>query len=320
MEEENKQHEHRSVHKSKNVKKTDIWKIVSGILFLLLIASFFFGGSDVKGTITKEEASEKAIEFINENMLQPGTTATVKEVVEEKGLYKMVLQIGTNEFDSYVTKDGGVLFPSVVDLNAEVESPQTQQNTEVEKADKATAELYIFSYCPAGSAALDSFAEASKVLKDVADVKVKFFSEMHGEYEKQQNIIQDCIQKVDSEKYWDYAVDFLEKVYKVCAPTRDAECDKEESIKLMKEKGIDSDAVMECLEGEGPDIYASDKQDAGALQLRYSPSVVVNGVYVQNADRSPEGLKTLICNAFNEPPEVCSEELEASAAKSSGSC
>ena len=321
--------QHKVHHHVKKVKKSNIWKTISGILAILLLVSLFTGGfgktseGDEKG-LTAEEASEKAIEYINTNLMQQGATASLKSIEEANGLYNIKLDIGGREFDSFVTKNGGLLFPSAVDLDEVVVAPPTQEtppaNVDVEKSDKPTAELHIFSYCPAGSSTLDSFAEAGKVLKDVANVKVKFFSHMHGEYERQQNIIQECIQKVDYDKYWDYAVDFYDVIYKNCASKRDTECDKTESIKLMEAKGIDYNAVFECVDNEGEALYAQDKEDAGALSLRYSPSIVVNGVYLQKADRTPEGLKAVICGAFNEAPEVCSGVLSATGTESVGNC
>lgn len=317
-------HEHKE---SIKIKKSNLWMILSCLLAVLLIASIFTGGFRgsvfAGGVLSEGEASDKAITYINTYLLSGGQTAKAKIVEDSGNLYNIKLDIGGREYDSYVTKDGKLLFPSVVELDAEVEKPATQENppaTEIEKTDRPTAELYIFSYCPAGSSTLDSFAEVGKILKDVADVKVKFFSNMHGEYEKQQNIIQECIQKVEGDKYWDYATMFLEEVYKVCGPDRDIECDKTESVELMKEVGIDYNAVLKCVDEEGETLYSNDKEDANELALRYSPSIVINGVYLSNADRSPNGLKTSICSAFNEAPEECSQEIEKSSTASSGSC
>ena len=41
--------------------------------------------------ITLEEAKVKATSFINENLMQPGRQVTVKEAMEENGLYKIVV-------------------------------------------------------------------------------------------------------------------------------------------------------------------------------------------------------------------------------------
>jgi hypothetical protein len=199
---------------------------------------------------------------------------------------------------------------------AEPEPPQA----EVPKADKPKAELYIFAYCPAGTAALDAFAKAGALLKDVVDLKVKFFADIHGAHELQQNKIQECIQSVAGKKYWDYATQYVSKVYSVCGSTRSVDCDKNESVKLMNSVGIDSAAVLACVAAQGDQIYSSEQADADALSLHYSPSVVINGVYLANVDRSPEGLKQVICNAFNTAPSECQQVLGSSGSTVSGGC
>jgi len=71
--------------------------------------------SSVKG-LPMETATEKAMAYINANLLGPGMTAFSKEVTDEGTVYKIHLEIkeGENvlgEFDSYVSKDGKLLFP-----------------------------------------------------------------------------------------------------------------------------------------------------------------------------------------------------------------
>lgn len=301
-------------------------KITIVVLLALLIISIFSGGfKDFFTTSVKsQKAAEQSIDYINANLLQ-GDKAFLKGVSEISSIYKIDLEVGGQRFESYVTKDGKFLFPSGIDMTEKIETVTTPTGVatmdceDTLKSEKPIAELYIFSYCPAGSSTLDTFAEAGKLLKNVADVKVKFFSDMHGSYEKQQNIIQECIQRIDNDGYWEYAIQFLEEVYRKCGPTRDKECDKTESIKLMEKLGVDADAVMDCVNTEGEILYEEDKKDAMELGLRYSPSVVVNGVYIPRADRSSEGLKTLICCGFNEEPEECKTTL-GTTTQTSGNC
>ena len=316
--------EHKEHHEHKKIKKSVIWQLVSGVLGILLVVSVFTSGFGLnkaaKGGLGAQQAADKAITFINNNMMQPGMKATLKGVEDKGDIYYMKMSIGGSDYESCVTKDGSLLFPTVIDLNKAAEPAESEDAATVEKTDRPKAELYIFSYCPAGTATLDSFAEAGKLLKNAADVKVKFFSNMHGEHEKQQNIIQECIQEVDSGKYWDYATQYLENVYKACASERGVECDKEKSTKLMNSAGIDSKKVFSCVDEKGEALYQNDKNDADTLRLQYSPSIVINGVYLGDADRSPAGIKALICSAFNNPPEECGETLSATGETASGGC
>jgi len=43
--------------------------------------------------------------------------------------------------------------------------------------------------------------------------------------------------------------------------------------------------------------------------VRGSPTVVINGTTVSVDPRSPENFKQIICQAFNSPPEECSQTL-----------
>lgn len=293
-----------------------------GIVAVVIIAFFLFNNA-LTGKASKTDVGKKTADFLNNYFLQNGmdTGAEVMDVKETSGLYEVSLLYQNDTVVVYVTTDGKYIMPqSAVAEMVITESAVQEQQVEVTKSDKPTAELYIFSYCPAGISTLDSFAEAGKILNDIADVKVKFFSDMHGEHEKQQNIIQECIQKIDKDKYWDYASAYFEEVYSSCASSGDVECNREKSIALMKKVGIDDVAIMKCVDEEGEALYAADQNDAAALALQYSPSVVINGVYIRNSDRSPEGLKTLICDAFNTAPEVCSTALNSNTASASGNC
>ena len=63
------------------------------------------------------KTAEKAVEYINTNNLA-GQPVTLGEVSEESGLVKFKVQIGSNSFDSYASKDGKLLFPTAIDLMA----------------------------------------------------------------------------------------------------------------------------------------------------------------------------------------------------------
>jgi hypothetical protein len=308
-----------------------VWQIATIAVIVVLAVSvvtkgFSFTGA-TGGELTSQQAATKALTYIN-NLLEGQATATLVGVNESNGLYNINLDIGGQQYNSYMTKDGSMLFPSAYQLPATVNSAVTNSSTassatgsSYPKSDTPTAELYIFSYCPAGTAALSSFAQAAKAMNDsTADFRVKFFSNMHGDHEKQQNMIQECIQSMAKSKYWDYAIQYTQNIYPLCGPSGDAECDKNESIKLMNSLGINSTAVISCVADNGTQFYQSDQNDAGILQLQYSPSVVINGVYIGNADRSPEGLKNLICNAFTTPPAMCNQTLSTSASQATGGC
>lgn len=70
--------------------------------------------------ITAKEAADKAVNYINENILGDQIVASLINVIEdkEKNLYKLNLKIGDQELESYITLDGKTLFPDAINLDA----------------------------------------------------------------------------------------------------------------------------------------------------------------------------------------------------------
>ncbi|GEM_PF-658956 len=114
-----------------------LWKIISGILAVVLIITlvFAYGGlaaDEMEGeSIPKEEAAEKTLNFLNEFMLQEGMpNLEVEEVNEKYGLYEIVVEVegmmGPQEHSIYISKDGNVIFPEAVDIDEFEEVAQEQ--------------------------------------------------------------------------------------------------------------------------------------------------------------------------------------------------
>lgn len=58
-----------------------------------------------------EAVAQKSIDYLNENMLAEGQTASVGGVSKESGIIKINVVIGDKNYDSYVTADGKLFFP-----------------------------------------------------------------------------------------------------------------------------------------------------------------------------------------------------------------
>jgi len=90
-----------------------IENIVIAVLAVAVVGLAYlnFSGTGVEA-LSADEAANAAVAFINSNMLQGEQTAElVGDVVKENGLYKMNLSIAGEEFASFVTLDGALLFP-----------------------------------------------------------------------------------------------------------------------------------------------------------------------------------------------------------------
>lgn len=88
---------------------------------VFLYRQYFAPSEPVEKFLSAEEAGEKAIAFANDpgnRLLVEGNEAELLEVTEESGVYKIKLKIGTQEYESFVTKDGRWFFPqNYYDLN-----------------------------------------------------------------------------------------------------------------------------------------------------------------------------------------------------------
>ncbi|VVB82507.1 Uncharacterised protein [uncultured archaeon] len=72
---------------------------------------------------------------------------------------------------------------------------------------------------------------------------------------------------------------------------------------------------------DGVTMYNTEVTNAENQGVSGSPTLIINGVQA-SADRSPEAIKGVICNAFNTVPSACSQTLDtnqASAGFGSGS-
>lgn len=302
---------------------TPIAIIVAGLI--IAGAIFYVYPDKEKGKIpnflSAQEAAEKAINYINKNkdILTGGTTASLINVMEENGLYKFRLKLGDQEFDSYVTKDGKLLFASAIDLEKDLVSGG-ETSAEVQKSDRPDVKLFVMSYCPYGLQAQKMFLPVYDLLKDKVDMGVYFVDYiMHGKQEIDENLRQYCIEKEQKEKYYDYLSCFVKngsyenlEAYKDC----------------LKTAGIDEEKLNNCISQTDKEYKVTElyndkstwvngnypqfnihKDLNDKYGVRGSPTIVINDTEVSLNDRSPETFKNLICQAFNNPPEECSQTL-----------
>jgi len=292
---------------------------------ILLVGAIIIAGVIVAGTflykcrgeegLTPQAAAEKAINYINENLLQEGFTASLVSVAEENGVYKFHLKVGENEFDSYVTKDGKLLFVNPpIDLEEKPISQAENEAKEVSKRDIPDIKLFVMSYCPFGLQAQKMFLPVYDLLKGKAEMGVYFVNYiMHGKEEIDENLRQHCIQEEQKEKYYNYLACFVQDGdFEKCLieaeinKTKLAACisstDSQHSItELYNNQNT-------WLNGQYPrfDVQTDLNEKYG---VRGSPTIVINDTVVNIITRSPEEFKKIICQAFIAEPEECSQNL-----------
>jgi len=273
-------------------------------------------------TLSIEEATIKAEGFINEFLMQSGSTATVKEVVSEYGLYKLSIDITSDVVESYLTKDGKLFFPqalNIEEIKSESATPQANEASQpvtmvTNKNAKPVVELFVMSHCPFGTQIEKGMLPVVKTLGNKIDFEIKFNDyAMHGEKELVEQLNQYCIQKEQGSKFNDYLTCFL-----VAG----------DSKTCLNEAGIDQKSMASCyaktdkefkimdnfknnigFKGSYPgfDIYATDNAKYG---VGGSPTLIINGENIQSG-RDSASLLATICSAFENAPSECSTVLSS---------
>jgi hypothetical protein len=294
------------------------------VLFLALILVLTgCGVTKLTKVLSAEEAKAKAVDFINKNLVQPGTTVTIDNVTEENGLYKLSVKLSSGQtVDSYITKDGTKFFTQALDIaQIEKENQNTNQNanqtqpTEIPKNDKPVVELFVMSHCPYGTQIEKGILPVVQALGNKIDFEVKFCDyAMHGQKELTEELRQVCIKQVASDSYLNYLNCFLK--------AGDGEgCVKETKIDSAKlnscVSNIDnkynitkySTDHSKWVSGQYPpfDVYKADNEKYG---VQGSPTLIINGVESQSGRDSASLLKT-VCSAFTNAPSECSAKLSS---------
>lgn len=311
----------------KLLKKNFSWQIATGVLLVLLIGSIFTNGFGI-GQLFLNQAdqkiAQKAVDFINSNLLEPGSAA---DLVEESAdcrknvsLCKFTLDIGGNTYDSYVSSNGEILFPDAVNIKEFEESlnqSQEQEPVEIPKTEKPEVELFVMSYCPFGLQSQKALLPVMDLLKEEADFKMRFVNYiMHDKDEIDENLRQYCIQKQEPEKYIDYLNCFVvdgdfesclnsTKINKGVIETCVSETDQEYKV---SEKYEDEST---WLNGLYPLFEVEDDLNK-KYSVAGSPTMVINGQVV-SPNRTPEDYKNAICQGFEVLPDDCAEELSLDA-------
>jgi hypothetical protein len=133
--------------------KINVWMIATVVLLVALVVVYFRGSSVNLGTgLTSQQAADKALSFINKNLVQNGNVSLVS-VKDASGLYQVTVLYQGQDVPVFMTKDGTYMFLSQpVNMSAQIPQQTTQQQTQqtMQKTDTPTVELFVMSFCPYG--------------------------------------------------------------------------------------------------------------------------------------------------------------------------
>jgi len=327
---------------SLNVKK-NFWKILSILLLIALAGSMYVNlTGKVVLTLTQPSADEigkKVVDFINNNLVQPGTSASLVSVKDMGSYYEIITSYQGQQIPVYASKDGKILFLQAVDMSQQTQKQTqttTQQQTqEIPKKDRPDMKVFIMSYCPFGLQAIKALLPVMKLLDGKADISVHYvYYIMHGEKEVYENLRQYCIQKEQRDKFYDYMLCFVQSGdYQKCL--NEAKVDVNKLSACMNETDEKYNVTKyykdrsTWLSGAYP-LFLVEKDLNDKYGVGGSPTIIINDKEV-SLSRSAEAFKKAICQAFTNPPAECSQTLSTETAApgigpltggstSSGSC
>lgn len=308
------------------------------IFLILVVAVFLVSGCQFKLTppltskiLNPEEAKAKALTFINANLVAPGNEVTIKEIIQENGLYKLKIAFKDGkEIDSYLTRDGSNFFPEAIPLVTPSTTPETTDTAATAptpaivsvKADKPKVELFVMSQCPYGTQVEKGILPVVELLGNKMEFDLKFVNyAMHGKTELDEQLNQYCLKTGEPTKFISYLKCFLvDGDGARCLTDVKANTSKLKSCVAKTDKTYSISAGYadkstwtgsQCPDGPScfPQFNIS-KEDNTKYGVQGSPTLIINGTNVETG-RDSQSLLTTICSAFNTPPAECSQTLSS---------
>lgn len=145
--------------------------ITLSVLAVLVLTGCDLKKSDsVKNIIGIDEAKAKAENFINNNLAPGSTVKEVSEVhdfgnISEVGLYKVVVNVGGQEYDSYISKDGKDFLPNILNIS----------KVEAEKQAAPAAAETAAEVAPAVEYSADDKTKIDEFVACLAEKKFKIY-------------------------------------------------------------------------------------------------------------------------------------------------
>lgn len=317
---------------------TVVWQIAVIVLIAVLAASiltkgFSFTGA-ATGALTQQQAADKTVAYVNA-LLQGQATATVENITEANGLYRIQLNVGSQNFDAYMTKDGSLLFPSAIDMTEPLPSAaNTTSNTSSSgsypKSAKPVVQFFVMAFCPYGQQAEAGLIGAWQALGSAAEWEPHYviysnyssasycldenqtYCSMHGRQELNEDIRQMCIwDNYNASVWWNY----VSKINSQCTSQNVDTC----WLGVANTTGINATLVSACQTNEAVALLEAEKQLNEELGVSGSPTVFIND-QSYSGGRSADAFKNAICSAFTTAPSACNQTLNSTAGAATGGC
>jgi len=285
--------------------------------FLIAQGLYSIDKNKIPDALSPEKAAEKTIDFINQVALNGQATASLLEISEGSGIYKIQIKVEGEKYEFFVTKDGKLLFSQATEISQE---PDLMASEEFPKTDIPEVQLFVMSFCPFGNEAEELIMPVIDLIGDKTNIQLRYivsessdggYVSLHGEQELHQDIRELCVQKYDKDKFWD----FIEEINVNCNYQDVDSCWEN----IAKKIEINIQKIKTCQEEEGLNNLAIESELSQKYAIKGSPQLMINGIEYTGS-RTSEGYKNAICSAFNSMPEECSQVLGDGNSSASGNC
>lgn len=295
------------------------------ILILIILAAIFIPRLLDKTNLekAKNEAIPNAVKLA---IGDANVKYEVKEVKERSGVYEFKLSIGEGEniqeYTSFITKDGKILFTSGIELEelANQTTTTTKKLTcdELDKADKPTLTAFVVSECPFGLQMQRLYSKVLTELPEIASyLQIKYIGSvedgkitaMHGDQEAQENLRQICIREEQSSLYWPYVNCYMKA--------------EGQSQACLTQTGVNQTSLDSCMTdaNKGLKYAQADFDLASKLGVTGSPGLVLNDKQTVSefdfGGRVADSIKQIICCGSTTKPAFCDQTLSTTEVASS---
>ncbi|MGA2933802.1 MAG: thioredoxin domain-containing protein [Methanomicrobiales archaeon] len=302
--------------------------LVAAIIFLaaIVIATGNMGASPA---VPPQACGGTVLTFVNANLAQAGSTATLVNVTEKSGIYEINVQYLGRDIPLFATKDCTLLFPNSLALTGTQPTAAQPQATAAPVASASpVVDLYVMAFCPYGTQAEAAMQPVANLLGTKANITVRYIvsvqgttaasvSSLHGPSEAMEDLRQLCINRDYPQQLWPYLTAYDRDCYPNWQNATQLDACR---AKTMQALGIDAQGVETCANSPGAlALLSADETLSNTNNVQASPTVIINGE-VYNGERTPDAYKQAICAHFATAPAECSVNLSTTGTAATGGC
>lgn len=305
-----------SMAKAENNSTISKGKIIALVILIVVLAVVLprLSGGSMK--TMKEKTIPNAVKLAINN---PTTKFTIGEVKEKSNVYEFKLKIGEGaagqEYTSYITKDGKLLFTSAIDVE-KLSKPQATPTpvkkvtcSDLPKTSTAKLTAYVVSNCPFGlqmqrliNKTISEQPELAKNIevKYIGAVENGKITSMHGDAEAVENLKQICLREEQSNLYWPYVSCYMAK--------------EGQGEACLSTAGVDQASLTACTADatRGLKYAQADFTAANKVGATGSPTLTINGKTVSEFDfggRVADAMKQIVCCGSSTQAAFCKNSL-----------